>query len=69
MKRKIVAMMLIAVMAVNVTACGESTDKSVKTNKSATDSNKDTSKEEKSDDELSQAEWMEKYGDQEGKEL
>lgn len=68
MKRKIVAMMLIAVMAANVTACGGATDKSAKTNKSATDSNKDTSKEEKSDDELSQAEWVQKYASEEGTE-
>lgn len=64
MKRKILAMMLIAMMAVNVTACGSSSDKSAKADKAAKETTKDKKEDsagsEKSDDEMSQAEWVEK---------
>ena len=72
MKRKILAMMLIAMMAVNVTACGSSSDKSAKADKATKETTKDKKEDstvsEKSDDEMSQAEWVQKYASEEGTE-
>lgn len=70
MKRKILAMMLIAMMAVNVTACGSSSDKSAKADKATKETTKDKKEDstvsEKSDDEMSQAEWVQKYATEDG---
>ena len=57
MKKKFLAIMLITMMAVNVTACGGSADKS--TTETTKDKKEDTLKDEKSDDKMSQAEWVE----------
>lgn len=74
MKNKLIAMLIIASVSVGMTACGsssttdskESTESSQESEKTssdgADDSTDETSDEEKPDDELSQAEWMEKYG-------